>query len=187
MASEQRRVRILCEDRRTERFIRRICERYQVRVEDVVIAPSGKGAASAWVRRNYAKYVRKRRAKNFQPNLGLLVVIDGDNLGVAARLQELDAELDSARVERRQPTESIAVFVPTWSVETWLAHLSGLEGIDEGTPLKDEAAARRLWSDGRVYAATIKIAVAAWNAEEPPLPSLRAAYVEAPRVGLGPQ
>lgn len=186
MASRQRRVRILCEDRRTERFIRRLCQRFHVRVEGILIAPSGKGAASAWIRSNYAAHVRKRRSKSFQANLGLLVVVDGDNLGGTARLRELAEQLETAQIEPRGPTESIAVFVPTWSVETWLAHLSGVAGVDESTAWKEHARTRALWGDGATEANTVKIAVAAWNGADPALPSLQDAYTEAPRVGLGP-
>lgn len=151
------------------------------------VSPRGKGAASAWVLRNYAALVRKRRSKNFQANLGLLVVIDGDNVGVTARLEELDEQLDIAGLERRRPVESIAVFIPTWSVETWLAHLGGAEGVDESRALKDESRLRALWGDGAAEAVTIKAAVAAWHGSMPPLPSLVAAYTEAPRVGLSPR
>jgi hypothetical protein len=113
MARSQRRVWILCEDRRTERFLRGLCKRYGIHVADVEPAPSGRGAAEAWVRRHYATYVRKRRSKNFQASLGLLVAIDGDKVGVEARLRELDTELRLADIERRGDTEPVAIFVPT--------------------------------------------------------------------------
>lgn len=185
MARGQRRVWILCEDRRTERFLSRLCERYGVEVIDVKPAPSGKGAASAWVRRKYAEYVRKRRSKNFQANLGLLVAIDGDNLGVKARMSELEAELRAAGIEPRGDAESIAIFVPTWSIETWLAHLHGAAGIDEDRALKDDPMLRALWRDGPAEAATCKAAALAWSDTPDPPPSLRSAHDEAPRVGLG--
>jgi hypothetical protein len=82
------------------------------------VSPQGKGAASAWVLANYATQVRKRRSKSFQANLGLLVVIDGDNVGLEARLEQLEDELAAASVKPRETNEPIAVFVPTWSIET---------------------------------------------------------------------
>jgi hypothetical protein len=185
MAEGQRRLRLLCEDRRTERFIRRLCERYRIELmQPPEVAPVGKGAASAWVLRSYASQVRKRRSKSFQANLGLLVVIDGDNVGMEARLRELDAELRLAKAEPRGDAEPIAIFVPTWSIETWLAHLSGIEGIAETRPLKGDGEMRALWRDGTTEATTIRAAVGAWNGSDTPLPSLLAAYAEAPRVGL---
>lgn len=185
MASDRRRVLLLCEDRRTERFLRRLCKRYGVDVIDAKPAPSGQGAASAWVRRKYAEYVRKRRSKNFQANLGLLIAVDGDNLGVKARLRELEMELRIAEIEPRGDAEPVAIFVPTWSIETWLAHLHGAQGIDETRSLKDDGELRALWRDGAAEAATCKAVAAAWNNTPAPLPSLRSAYDEAPRVGLG--
>jgi hypothetical protein len=188
MTSGKRRLRILCEDRRTERFVRRLCERYRIQV--VVppeVSPHGKGAASAWVLASYAKLVRQRRSKSFQANLGLLVVIDGDNVGLRRRLQELDEKLDAAGLEHRDPNEPIAIFVPTWSIETWLAHLHGSQGLDEGRALKDDGELRELWRDGTAEAAACKTAAAAWGTTPAPLPSLLAAYGEAPRVGLGPR
>lgn len=182
--SGQRRVRILCEDRRTERFVRRLCERHGVRVMDVEVAPAGKGAASAWVCRSYARAVGKRRSKSFQANLGLLVVVDGDNVGVAARMEELDARLDEAGAPRRGPAEPVAVFIPTWSIETWLAHLAGREGVDESRPLKDDVRFHALWSDGAAESTTLEAAVEGWGLTLSPLPSLLAARSEAPRVGL---
>jgi hypothetical protein len=187
MAREQRRLALLCEDRRTERFVRLLCERYRIRVMRPDVSPHGKGAASAWVLRNYAALVRKHRAKRFQAHLGLLVVIDGDNVGVKARLQQLDEALERAGIERRGSGEPIAIFVPTWSVETWLAHLGGAEGIDEVKALKDEGRLRALWGDGTAEVATIRAAVSAWNGSADPLPSLLAAYREAPRVGFPPR
>ncbi len=79
MASEHR-VHILCEDRLSERLLRRLCDAHHVRVLDVKLAPSSIGSASAWVKKQYPALVRLRRAKKHQQNLGLLVHIDGDNV-----------------------------------------------------------------------------------------------------------
>lgn len=178
------RVRILCEDRRTEQFVCRLCKRYDVRVEHVAPAPAGKGSASAWVRLKYATSVRKRRSKNFQANLGLLVVIDGDNVGVEGRLRELAQQLEDAAIDPRGPDEAIAVFVPTWSIETWLAHLTGADGVDEKAPLKLDERYRVLWNEPKAASETIKTAVAGWDDSSTPLPSHRAALAEARRIGL---
>ena len=50
MPEGTRRVRLVCEDRLTERFLSKVCQRQKIGVLHVDIAPSGKGAASAWVR-----------------------------------------------------------------------------------------------------------------------------------------
>lgn len=182
---DARRIRILCEDRRTERFLRRLCQRYDIRVLEYIVAPSGKGDASRWVQQQYLTSVRQLRARNYQSNLGLLVTIDGDNKGVRARKDELAEELRSSGVPPRQDTESIAIFVPTWSIETWLAFLIGAPGVTESQPLKQHADFRGHWEDeGPTEAATIASAAKAWRGVDEPLPSLADAYVEAERVGL---
>lgn len=56
MPDGDRRVRIVCEDRLTERFLINVCQRQKVGVLHVDVAPSGKGAASAWVRRRYPEF-----------------------------------------------------------------------------------------------------------------------------------
>lgn len=132
------RVRILCEDRLTERFLRKLCERFGVHVLDVVIHPGPRGAASAWVSAQYPRLVQLRRSKKHQQNLGLLVHIDGDNVGLQARKVELDAKLCAfvPQLDRRRPNEPVAVFVPTWCIETWLLHLAGIAQPPETEKLK---------------------------------------------------
>lgn len=179
-----RRVRLLCEDRRTERFLRGLCKRVDVRVLDSDVAPEGRGDASLWVRKQYASRVEKLRARRHQRNLGLLVAIDGDNKGVAVRKAELAAELAAISAPPRGEEEAIAILVPTWSIETWLALLCGREGVGETESLKEHPDFRDLWQDGTAEAKTRSTAVQAWRGEIAPLPSLADGYLEAERVGL---
>jgi hypothetical protein len=179
-----RRVRILCEDRLTERFLRRLCERFGVHVLESSVAPSGRGAASVWVKKQYPASVRALRARRHQQNLGLLIGIDGDNQGVQARERELAEELVAAQEPPREPAEPIALFVPTWSIETWLAYLCVRGDPTEDRSLKSDAACRDLWEDGKRASATIAQAVKAWRTEVVPLPSLAAAYQESNRLSL---
>jgi hypothetical protein len=143
-----RRVRLLCEDRRTDRFLGHLCKRFDVQVLASDVAPAGQGDASLWVRRRYASCVKLLREHRHQRNLGLIVAIDGDNKGVHARNIELAAELANAGVPPREEDEAIAVFVPTWSIETWLALLCTGATVVEAEPLKDHPAFRQLWEDG---------------------------------------
>lgn len=178
------RLQFVCEDRLTERFVRKLCERCGVTLlrDGVWIAPSGKGAASAWVIQQYARVVAQRRSKNFQARLAVLFVVDGDAYGVEARLRALEQQLADRRVEPRRHDEPIAVFVPTWSIETWIAHLCEKPGVMESTPLKLDAALRHLWE--KDSKSSIEHSVANWAKRQPPLPSLEHAYREAARVGL---
>jgi hypothetical protein len=63
--------------------------------------------------------------------------------------------------------------------------VAGAQGVDETKSLKEDGELRGLWRDGTAEAATCKAAAAAWNTTPAALPSLRAAYDETPRVGLG--
>lgn len=180
----RRRVEILCEDRRTERFVRGLCKRFGLWVERTQVAPDGKGAASAWVRRQYPLRLRKRRSKNFQRNMGMIVVVDGDADGFAKRKQQLDEQLSASSVTPRQDDEAICVFVPTWSVETWLAYLCGRSEVPEDRSIKELSELRLLWANGGAERATIDNAVEAWGRSASSLPALLDAYNEAPRVGL---
>ncbi|TMQ10285.1 MAG: hypothetical protein E6J90_30075 [Deltaproteobacteria bacterium] len=179
-----RRVRLICEDRLTERFLSKVCQRQKVSILHVEIAPSGKGAASAWVRRRYPEFVKMHRSKNYQRNLCLLVAIDGDNQGVSARTLELATELTGAGIEARGSGESIAVFVPTWSIETWLASLVDGRAHDEDRPLKEDSAVRHFWQNDESKTQTINAASDNWRARTRLLPSLAAAYAEGKRIGV---
>jgi len=184
MPDGDRRVRIVCEDRVTERFLIKVCQRQKISVLHVEIAPSGKGAGSAWVRRRYPEFVKLHRSKNYQKNLCLLVAIDGDNQGVSVRKLELAQELSRAGAEARKPDELIAVFVPTWSIETWLASLVDGSTHDEGRPLKEDRAVCHLWQDDERKAQTLAAAANHWRVGPPLLSALADAYAEGARIGL---
>lgn len=176
------RVRILCEDRLSERFLRKLCKARHIKVLDVQVAPAGKGAGSAWVIEKYAEMVRKRRSKNFQQNLGLLVHVDGDDVGVDARKRQLEKGLISQAIEPRGSDEPVAVLVPTWCVETWLLHLAGIAQPPETAQLKRDPK----WhgETERLKTLALDKAAVGWSSFEPAPPSLRDGRVEASRVGI---
>jgi hypothetical protein len=57
-------------------------------------------------------------------------MLDGDAAGVAARIAALNAACRAVGVQPRQNDDRVAVFVPTWRIETWLAYLDG-DTVDE--------------------------------------------------------
>ncbi len=177
------RVRIVCEDRLSERFLGSLCERFHLRVIDVDVAPSGRGAGSNWVTKRYPGAVKLRRAQRHQANLGLLVHIDGDDCGVEGRKRELDHALEDGGLPPREASERIAVLVPTWCTEAWLLHLSGIAQPPESEKLKRnpvsayQSELRRLASD---TTATIKAAVQAWPSSA--IPSLSDGHEELQQV-----
>jgi hypothetical protein len=174
------RIRLLCEDRRHESLVADFCEALGYQIVKRDIAPKARGAASGWVLANYAGAVRTLRALAHQRELGLIAVVDGDNVGVARRLASLDDELrsdgKSRRPRPREPAEKIAVFVPTWSVETWLLWLAGHEEVVESRSFREDPRVRGCVRPGRALAEFVRT-------ERPGLASLEAARVEGGRLG----
>jgi len=119
-------VVILCEDRQQECFVYRYLRhkglsRHSIRVRK---APSGKGAAEQYVRREYPSEVMTLRARSGS-SAGLVAVIDADGLSVEDRLNQLAASLNDASQPPRQPQEPIALLIPKRNIETWIHHLLG--------------------------------------------------------------
>ena len=182
-----KRVRLLCEDRRAERFLRTLCQRFGVKVLEIVIAPKGRGAASDWVLAQYPRLTRQHRSQKFQRNLGLLVHIDGDAAGVQARKSALDASLAASNppLGHRKHDEPVAIFVPTWCIETWLLHLAGISQPPETARLKRYPDPAHRPAMGELEAdetAVIERAVKAWPGASSP--SLQDAATEGRRIGF---
>ena len=89
----------------------------------VVKAPPGRGAADAFVRRRFVAELRQYRRRRV--DRAVVVMVDGGARGVARRIRELDDACRQSGVLPRSGEECVAAFVPTWSVETWLAYLDG--------------------------------------------------------------
>jgi len=123
---------LLCEDRQHEVFARRFLEKRgwstrRLRVEN---APPGQGSAEAFVRNRFPKELAAYRARCHRVAQCLVVVVDGDSKGVDGRLVELKRACETGGLKVPQPGERVAIFVPAWNIETWLAYLEG-ETVDE--------------------------------------------------------
>lgn len=123
---------LVCEDQQHETFARRflsaarlVADPHQLRVER---SPSGLGAADKFVQETYVTELDAGRKTHVATTL--LVLTDGDALGVHGRLRRLDEECKERGVAVRSPADSVAVFVPTWNIETWLAYLAD-QTVDE--------------------------------------------------------
>jgi len=123
---------LLCEDRQHEAFSRRFLEKagWSTRRLRVEIAPPGSGSAVQFVRKRYPIELSAYRSNRHRVAEAVVVVLDGDSRGVNSRLDELAKACESKGVEPRRQDERVAVFVPTWNIETWLAYLSG-SAVDE--------------------------------------------------------
>ena len=123
---------LVCEDVQHETFARRflkemnlVTDPHQLRVER---SPGGRGAADRFVQETYVTELDAGRRIHVARIL--LVLIDGDAMGPAERLHRLDDACNRQGVEPRSPAEKVAVFVPTWNIETWLAYLDD-QSVDE--------------------------------------------------------
>ncbi len=73
--------------------------------------------------------LRAVRSKSTE-NVGLIVIIDGDDQGVAGRKRSLHQACSDREVAPPGDGDCVLVCVPTWNIETWLAFLQG-EVVDE--------------------------------------------------------
>jgi len=125
---------LLCEDRQHETFVRQFLKKMgweksvgRIRVK---IAPPGKGAAEQFVRNEYPIELKEHRRVRNRVATALIVVRDGDNQGLVYRVQELSKACELHGIEPRQDDEAVAIVIPTWNIETWIAYLTG-ETVDE--------------------------------------------------------
>ncbi len=118
---------LVCEDQQQETFVRwflremgLVDNRYQLRVEK---AFAGQGSAEQFVRQKYVTELEVGRRSHV--DCTLILVIDGDRYGVEGRLRQLDRDCEAGGVGVKSSEDKVAVFIPTWNIETWLAYLDG--------------------------------------------------------------
>ncbi len=120
---------LLCEDTQHEAFVRRFLAKRGITGRRLrVLKNPGQGAADAWVRNRFPTELAAIRKRPVETRL--VVVIDGDRFGVSDRRKELDERCRATEVEPVEITDPVALIVPTWNIETWLAYLDG-EAVDE--------------------------------------------------------
>lgn len=118
---------IYCEDKQQECFARRFLYGMGWTKRDIRISPYpiGKGSAEQWVREAYIKElaIYHRRLRTY----AIIMITDGDNLGVEKRYKQIEQACKTAGVEPRSDKDAVAIVVPTWSIETWIKYLDGDE------------------------------------------------------------
>ena len=124
------RIRLLCEDRQTDNFVRRFLFHRNFRSRDIhtVPLPDGLQSGEQWVRESYPrqlKVVRRRR------QVGLLVVIDADNNTTTDRKAGLDQECVRQNVTPSSPNDPVIVVIPRRNIETWFHFLRHKRSVDE--------------------------------------------------------
>lgn len=133
MARREVTIVVLCEDDLHERCAKRFLERlgYEARKIRTVRGIAGRGDASSYVlAQASAQADAVRRRGHMRQQAALVIIIDGDRPDFAVRKRQVE---DAIGRERSEP---IAIFVPTWSIETWILALRG-ESVDESEPLKE--------------------------------------------------
>jgi hypothetical protein len=120
---------LLCEDQRQEAFLRRFLKGTGWSNRRFRVEMGRRGAGGhAFVTSRFPIELQVHRTRHV--DCALVVMIDGDNRGVPDRIALLDRACNDAGVPRRRGEERVAVAVPTWNIETWLAYLDGAT-IDE--------------------------------------------------------
>ena len=121
---------VLCEDEQHETFIRRFLK--QTRKNDHLLRVErlqrNGGSGQAFVRRRLPLELAEHRRRPVSQVL--IVMVDGDERGIAARMKELESSCRKLRPPVKFPEDRVLVVVPTWRIETWLAYLDG-ETVDE--------------------------------------------------------
>lgn len=143
------RVMLLGEDVAHRQFLRELCAKLNWRVIDEAFAPRSGGAASGWVIRQFPQRLAELRA-GYQ-DLGLVVAIDGDNVGRSGRIEALRKACDEANTGPRLDRDPVALLVPTWSIDTWLLFFHQREVILETE--KSKLKAKRLFVRPKGYGA----------------------------------
>ena len=167
---------LLCEDRQQETFLRRFFtsmgwKGHQLRPR---LSPLGKGSAEQFVREEFPKEIGAYRRNRNRVGCALVVMLDGDVGDVDARLTTLDEACNQASVAPRDNADRVAVFVPTWNIETWLAYLNG-ETVDENRKNYPRLPRER---DCRSHVDSLVKMCREGRLREPSPPSLRSACQE---------
>lgn len=128
----QVRLVLLCEDRQQETFLRRFLTSMgwkgrQLRFKS---SPLAKGSAEQFVREEFPKEIEAYRRNRNRVGCELVAMLDGDADGVDARLRALDEACNRASISPRDNADHVAVMVPTWNIEAWMAYLNG-DTVDE--------------------------------------------------------
>ncbi|MDE0524556.1 MAG: hypothetical protein OXH79_21655 [Boseongicola sp.] len=123
---------LLCEDSQHDTFLRRFLKalNWDTREMRVARVRAGMGSGEQFVRTRLPIELKAYRQNRNRVAYALVVMIDGDNQGVKGRIQQLTDECREFEICMPQKGEKVAVFVPTWNIETWLAYLDD-QDVDE--------------------------------------------------------
>lgn len=135
-------VILLCEDQRTDRFVRRFLSHRNFRARDIrtLQLPGQSQSGEQWVRQKYPEQLKAIRSRRKAVNAGrlfLFVVVDADRKSTQERQSQLDSECREQNVPSREADEPVIIIIPRRNIETWFAYLDGKD-VDEGSDYKAE-------------------------------------------------
>jgi len=137
MKNRRLRLHVLCEDVAQQKFVESLATRWGIDRKHLLTDTGIKSkTGDKHVLDRYAEAVRKWRSERHDANVALLVVIDGDNRGVALRREDLAKKLKDAGQDPITPADPVAILVPTRHIETWIGWLCGHRPVDEQTRYK---------------------------------------------------
>jgi hypothetical protein len=136
MSKRKVRLVIYCEDKLQECFARRFLYGMRWTKNDIRVTPYpiGRGSAEQWVREAYIKELAlfHRKLRTY----AMIVITDGDDLGVVKRINQLEQACITADVRPRSKDDAVAIVVPTWSIETWIKYLEGSDYNEQQKTVK---------------------------------------------------
>ena len=165
---------LLCEDKQHEAFARRFLNAmgWETRAMRVEKASGGRGAGEQFVRERFPLELKAHRSRPVSQ--ALVVMVDGDRDGIGARLYQLGQACRDAGVAERTEEERVAIIIPSWNIETWLAYLEG-EQVGEDRPNYPRLVRER---DCQTHVEVLVRMCRAGELREPAPPSLEAACGE---------
>ena len=175
---------ILCEDILQEVFVRKFLRNDGVPHREIppIPRPVGKGCGEQHVRKNYPDVIRAYRARQSKAKTVLFVVIDADTGTVENRLSQLNRAAESAGIVLRSDNECIVHLIPKRHIETWLAYLDNLAGVNETTDFKSQYAFHKKPSDSHPLIDKFTEMFRCHQPAPDSLPSLRQALHELERL-----
>jgi hypothetical protein len=132
--SRSSRVVVLCEDKRTQQFIRSFLRKLAYAKHEIRVSKIPAGSAEQRVREQYPHEVVALQRSRFPDQL-LITVIDADSFTVDQRLGQIHASLTARSVAMPIPHDRISLLVPRRNIETWIRVLCG-QPSDEDTNYK---------------------------------------------------
>jgi hypothetical protein len=167
---------LLCEDQIHERFAMALAPKLGLRTQPLKSfrSPQAEGDASNFVLAQYPHILRKIRTHQNE-NVCLIVIVDGDDKGIAKRKQMLDEALAKLGAVVLAKTERVVRLIPTWSIDTWCVDPDA-QGLNETYSYK-----RQSWTPSKQQLDQAAMRVVTLHPNEP-LPSIVDAHTELSRL-----